>query len=93
MIVDQTWLACPKACLEYGGEPFTVSNSWEENERCAQAAWVEKYGHSLPYSKAADVVVTVRLTPDLAARLDKARGLRSRSFFLRAWLSEHLSAG
>ena len=55
VIVDQTWLACPKACPEYDGEPFTVSNSWEENERRAQAAWVEKYGHPLSYSGAANV--------------------------------------
>lgn len=44
VIVDLTWLACPKACLEYEDQPFTVSNRAEENERAIDVAWVEKYG-------------------------------------------------
>lgn len=89
--VDQTYDACPAECIDDAGNPFTTvdPNSVEINEQRRDNAWVEKYEHPPP-PPPPSVVVHARIPQVLADRLDRARGVQSRSLFIRLLLYEHL---
>lgn len=91
---DRTFDACPAKCEDYLGGPVEKfdPSSDDANVKAMNDAWIAKYGHlpPPPTGTAASVVVPIRLSMALAERLDRARGKRSRSSFLRAFLTEAL---